>query len=289
MRSMVFLPGNTPNLVINGEILAADGLILDLEDAVSPDEKDSARILVRNYLKSLQDRSKQIIVRINSTDTEYWKDDLLTVLPMKPDAIMATKVNGAAMVNEISDFMAEVEQKYHMPVGGVGLITLLETAMGVEKAFEIATACGRVCAMLLGAEDLTADLQCKRTKESKEIFYARTRVVCAARAAGIEVYDTPFTDVDDIEGLCEDIQVAKGLGFTGKAIISPRHIEYVNEYFSPSLEEIDYAKRVLQTIEEAKAQGKGVVSLDGKMIDAPIVIRATQVCEAAERIYGGVL
>lgn len=120
-----------------------------------------------------------------------------------------------------------------------------------------------------------------------EILYARTRAVCAARAAGIQVFDTPFTDVDDMDGLCKDIQTAKGLGFSGKMVISPRHIEYVNEYFSPNKEEIEYAREVLSTIEEAKRQGKGVVSLRGKMIDAPIVARARQVCQAAEAIYGG--
>lgn len=289
MRSMIFLPGNTPNMLINGEILGADDLILDLEDAVAPDEKDSARILVRNFIGSLKVRTKKIIVRINSTDTDYWKDDLRVIIPMQPDAIMATKVNGAPMVQEIAAFMDKVEQEKGLPKEGVKLIPLLETAMGIEKAFEIASASERIEGMLLGAEDLTADLQCKRTKEGKEIFYARTRIVCAARAAGVEVYDTPFTDVDDIDGLCKDIKFAKGLGFTGKASISPRHIEYINEYFSPSEEEIAYSKRVLQAIEDAKAQGKGVISLDGKMIDAPIVIRAKQVCDAAERIYGGVL
>lgn len=289
MRSLVFLPGNTPNLMLNGEILPADGLILDLEDAVSPDEKDSARILVKNYLKNLEQRRKEIIVRINSTDTDYWKDDLRMIIPMKPDAIMATKVDGAAMLEEISSFMDQLEDESGLDRNSVKIIPLLETALGIEKAFEIASVNERIEALVLGAEDLTADLQCVRTKEGREIAYARSRIVCAARAAGVDVYDTPFTDVDDIDGLCKDIQLAKSLGFTGKAIISPRHIDYVNEFFSPTLEEIEYAKAVLETIKEAKEKGKGVVSYKGKMIDAPIVARARQVCEAAERIFGEVM
>ena len=160
--------------------------------------------------------------------------------------------------------------------------------MGIENAFQIAGADERVAAMFLGGEDLTADLRCKRTKEGTEIFYARTRMVCAARACGIDVYDTPFTDVDDIEGLYKDAAFAKGLGFSGKASISPRHVEGINEVFSPTQAEIDYAHEVMETIRIAKEQGKGVVSLRGKMIDAPIVARAQQVIEMERAMFGGV-
>ena len=160
--------------------------------------------------------------------------------------------------------------------------------MGVENAFQIASADERVAALFLGGEDLTADLRCKRTKEGNEIFYARTRLVCAARACGIDVYDTPFTDVDDIEGLYTDARFAKSLGFSGKASISPRHVEGINEVFSPTQSEIDYAHEVMETIRIAKQQGKGVVSLHGKMIDAPIVERARQVIEMEKAMFGGV-
>lgn len=289
IRSLIFLPGNTPNLIINGDALGADALILDLEDAVSPDEKDSARILVRNYLRTHRERKNTLIVRINATDTEYWREDIRAILPQGPDCIMPTKVSGAAMMQEIQDYMEKVEAELSLPIGGVKLMPLLETAMGIEKAFEIASFSDRIMGYCLGAEDLTADLQCRRTKEGQEILYARTRVVCAARAAGIEVYDTPFTDVDDIEGLRKDIATAKGLGFSGKLVISPRHIDEVNEFFSPTVEEIRYAQEVLECIERARKEGKGVVSLHGKMIDAPIVARARRVCAAAEEIYGGTI
>lgn len=289
MRTLAFLPGNTPNMLINGDTLGADALILDLEDAVSPAEKDSARILVRNFLKNQKERKQIYIVRINATDTEYWKDDLTTILPVKPDYIMPTKVSGAIMLAEIFAYIEELEAVFGLEKNSVKLMPLLETALGIEHAFEIAAFSERIAGFALGAEDLTADLQCKRTKEGQEISYARMRVVCAARAAGIEVFDTPFTDVDDVEGLCIDAQKAKNLGFTGKLVISPRHIDYVNDIFSPSEDEIEYARAVLNVIQEAKAQGKGVVSFRGKMIDAPIVARAKQVCEAAEAIYGGMM
>ena len=169
---------------------------------------------------------------------------------------------------------------------GSRILALLETALGVENAYAIAAASPRMMGLFLGAEDLTADLRCRRTKESGEILYARGRLVCAARAAGIEVYDTPFTDVRDLEGLEVDAAFAKGLGFSGKACISPAHIATVNRVFSPSQAEIDYARDVFAAIEEAKRQGKGAISLRGKMIDAPIVQRARLVLEAAAEIEG---
>lgn len=286
-RSMLFIPGNTPNLLMNADILGSDAIILDLEDAVSPAEKDAARILVRNALKTLGYRGVEVIIRINPTETEFWKRDLEEVLPLRPSMIMPTKVSGPEVVREVSDYMSILEQREGIPVGTVKLIPLIETAFGVENAYAIASADPRVAAIFLGGEDLTADLQCKRTKEGREIFYARSRMVNAARAAGVEVYDTPFTDVNDPEGLRADAQLAKSLGFTGKASISPRHVDAINEVFTPTQAEIDYAHEVMDTIAEAKRQGKGVVSLRGKMIDAPIVARARQVLEIERALLGG--
>ena len=161
---------------------------------------------------------------------------------------------------------------------------MIETALGVENAFFAASASPRVAGLFLGAEDLTADLRCRRTKAGREIAYARGRLVVAARAAGVEVYDTPFTDVNDDEGLEADALLAKSLGFSGKAAISPRHVGTINRVFSPTAEEIGYAREVLAAIRQAEAQGKGAVALRGKMIDAPIVARARQTIEAAERL-----
>lgn len=281
IRSLMFLPGNTPNMLINGDTLGADALILDLEDAVSPSEKDSARVLVRNYLKNLKARKQFFIVRINSTNTDYWQDDLSEIIPVKPDCVMPTKVNGDKMLNKISDFISSLEKKFDIPEGTTTLLPLIETAEGVENAFNIASVNNRIFGIALGAEDLSADLRCRRTKEGSEILYARTRLICAGRAAGVEIFDTPFTDVNDIEGLCKDINFARGLGFSGKLVISPRHIDYINELFSPTEQEINYAIEVLECIKEAEKLGKGAVSLHGKMIDAPIVARAKQIYEAA--------
>ncbi|MDD6316608.1 MAG: CoA ester lyase [Clostridia bacterium] len=286
-RSMLFIPGNTPNLLMNADVLGADSIILDLEDAVSPAEKDAARILVRSALSSLGYKGCEVIVRINPIETDFWKKDLDEVIPLRPGMIMPTKVSCADDVRTVSDYIAQVEERCGMEKNTVRLIPLIETAMGVENAFAIASADPRVAAIFLGGEDLTADLRCKRTKEGNEIFYARCRMVNAARAAGVDVYDTPFTDVDDIDGLYKDAAFAKSLGFTGKASISPRHVAGINEVFSPTQADIDYAHEVMETIRMAKAQGKGVVSLRGKMIDAPIVTRARQVIEMEKAIFGG--
>ena len=283
-RSMLFLPGNNPNMLINGNCLGSDAVIFDLEDAVSPAEKDAARILVRNTMRYMDFRGCEIIVRINSIDTAYWQKDIDEILPYKPGLVLLPKTSSAADVLAADAYMTEVEKKLGLEQNTVGLMPLIETAMGVENAFAIASATKRVQALFLGAEDLTADLQCKRTKEGREIEYARTRLVVAARAAGVAVYDTPFTDVNDDEGIWTDAKLAKALGFTGKASISPRHVEVINSVFSPTQKEVDYAYEVMDAIELAKSQGKGAIALHGKMIDAPIVARAQQTIAMAQAL-----
>ena len=293
-RSMLFLPGNNPNLLINGNCLGADAVIFDLEDAVSPAEKDAARILVRNTMRYMDFRGCEKIVRINSIDTAFWKLDIDEILPWKPDLVLLPKTSSAADVLAADAYMTEVEQKLGLERNTVGLMPLIETALGVENAYAIASAAERVKALFLGAEDLTADLQCKRTKEGREIEYARTRLVVAARAAGVDVYDTPFTDVNDDEGIWTDAlddegiwtdaRLAKALGFTGKASISPRHVEVINSVFSPTQKEVDYAYEVMDAIALAKSQGKGAIALHGKMIDAPIVARAQRTIAMAQAL-----
>ena len=283
-RSMLFLPGNTPNMLINGSTLGADAIIFDLEDAVSPAEKDAARILVRNTIRYMDLGGCEVIVRINSIDTPYWKQDVDEILPQKPALILLPKTGSARDVLEADAYLTEKEAALGMARNTVGLMPLIETAMGVENAYAIASASDRVEALFLGAEDLTADLQCKRTKEGREIEYARTRLVVAARAANVAVYDTPFTDVNDDEGIWTDARLAKSLGFTGKSSISPRHVEVINQVFSPTEKEIDYAYEVMDAIALAKEQGKGAIALHGKMIDAPIVARAQQTIAMAQEL-----
>lgn len=283
-RSMLFLPGNNPNMLINAGCLGADAVIFDLEDAVSPAEKDAARILVRNTMRFMDLNGCEVIVRINSVDTPYWKADIDAILPQKPDLILLPKTSCPADALTADAYISEVESNLGFEDGTIGLMPLIETAAGVENAFGIVSCSPRVEALFLGAEDLTADLQCRRTKEGREIEYARTRLVVAARAAGKEVYDTPFTDVNDDEGILTDAKLAKDLGFTGKASISPRHVDVINSVFSPSEAEIDYAWEVIDAIRIANETGKGAIALRGKMIDAPIVARAQRTIAMAESL-----
>ena len=287
-RTMLFIPGNNPGMLINAGNHGSDSIIFDLEDAVSPDEKDSARCLVRNALDAFMPYSKEVIIRINDISTPYWKDDLRAVIPYRPAMVMPTKVGSEKDIHLLSDFIGALEEENGIAENSVRLIPLLETASGIEFAYDIAMASPRMEALYLGAEDLTKDLHAQRTKEGKEILYARCRLLTAARTAGIKAYDTPFTDVDDMDGLRKDAEFARHLGFDGKAVISPRHVQCVNDVFSPSDKEIAYAKAVIQAIEEGKRQGKGAVSLDGKMIDPPIVARAQQTLDMARSIFGDV-
>jgi len=284
LRSLLFIPGNNPAMLQNADIHGADGIILDLEDAVAIDQKDAARMLVRNAILTLNYATPSLIIRVNPLETDFCRKDLETAVPLTPAFIMPTKVGSAEEVERLGAMIAEIEEAHGLPVGSTTLMPLLETAKGIENAYAIACA-PRVCALLLGAEDYTADLHAIRSKESGEIAYARGRVLNAARAAGIEAIDTPFTDVNDPDGLRADAAHARALGFTGKASISPRHVEDINAAFSPSEAEVRYAQEVLLTIEEGRRLGKGAVSLRGKMIDKPIVDRAKQTLETA-RLLG---
>lgn len=288
LRSLLFLPGNDPNMLVNGDVLGADGVIFDLEDAVAPDQKDAARVLVRHVLGFLDYSRVAVIVRINPIDSgTCWQKDLDEIVPLKPDMIMPTKVGGPEDIKTVSDYIGAIEERRGLARGTVKLLPLIETARGIENAGAIAAADGRIAAIFLGAEDLTADMRCKRTPGGGEIAYARSRVVIAARAAGVEPIDTPFTDINDDEGIKTDALLAKSLGFSGKAAISPRHVGVINQVFSPSPEEIEYAGEVMAAIKRGEALGKGAVSLRGKMIDKPVAVRAAQILEMAGRLKAG--
>lgn len=278
-RSFLFLPGNNPKMLMNGQWLRSDCLIFDLEDAVAPAEKDAARIMVRAAISAVNYGDHTMIVRINSLDTPYWEEDLEEILPLKPAMILLPKVDGKQKIQTLDAKMEQIEDLYGIEHSTTKIGALIETALGVEMAYEIASAAERVEALFLGAEDLTADLRSTRTKVGAEIAYARGRLVNAARACDVEVFDTPFTDVDDLDGLEKDVALAREMGFSGKLVISPRHIDTVNDIFSPSDAEVQYARDVFHALEEGKRRGQGVVSLRGKMIDAPVVRRAKQILQ----------
>lgn len=280
-RSMLFIPGNNPGMLQNGGVFGADSVILDLEDAVAPNEKDAARFLVANALRTVDYGDSEKTVRINPLDT-FAKEDIAAIVPCRPDALVVPKVQSAADIHEAVRLIEAAEAPDQTPVK---IIALLETPQGILEAYSIAKAHERVVALALGAEDYTAGLGAMRTKEGQEIFTARTMLINAAAAAEIQSIDTPYTDANDDEGLQEDTELAKKLGFKGKLSINPRQIDIIHGVFNPSLNDIDWAEQVVQAIERAKAEGSGVASLNGKMVDLPIVNRAERILHLA-RLLG---
>lgn len=280
-RTMLFMPGNTPAMLQDAGILGADSIILDLEDAVSLTEKDSARILVSEAIKNVDYSNVEVVVRINPFDTEFSQKDIDIIARVKPDALMVPKATEDEL-KAINKILTEIEVQEGFASGSIKLIPIVETAYGVENVYSIIKSCDRIVGVLLGGEDLTSDLGIKRTKEGEEVFYARNRVAIACRAMKVDSIDTPFTDTNDFEGLTKDTSKAKGLGFTGKAAINPRQIDTIHSVYAPTKEEIKYAKRVLEVMEEAEKEGKGVFSLDGKMVDAPVINRAKNTVELAK-------
>lgn len=288
-RSLLFIPGNSPNMMINAPVLGADGVIFDIEDAVAVDDKDTARILIRNTLQWIARSRIELCVRINDFTTPYWKLDMDAVIPAKPDSLVVPKVETVERFEEMSAYAASLEEKHGLPVGSVKFLPILETAVGIENAFIIAQSCkGRLDALLMGGEDLATDLGAIRNeKTNEELLYGRLRVLNAARAAGLTPIDTAFAAVEDAESFYRDTQFSRQIGYAGRAVISPRQVAPANEIYSPSEKAVRLARETIEVYEEARAAGKGAVSLYGKMIDAPIITRAKQILEFAELMKGG--
>ena len=277
-RSMLFIPGNNPGMLQNGGVFGADSVILDLEDAVAPTEKDAARFLIAHALRTVDYGGSEKVVRINPLDT-FAAEDIKAIVPCRPDAILVPKVESVADIHAAVQMIAAAELANQTPVK---IIALLETPRGIIEAYNIAMADPRVVALALGAEDYTAGLGALRTKAGQEIFTARTIVVNAAAAADVQSLDTPFTDANDEEGLLVDTELAKHLGFKGKLSINPRQIEAIHTVFNPTSSDIDWAEQVIQAINKAQAEGSGVASLNGKMVDLPIVNRAKRTLHLAQ-------
>ena len=274
-RTMLYLPGNNPNMLTRGYLFGSDGLILDLEDAVAMVEKDTARILVSKYLQQGEFGSCEVTVRINGIDTEYWKDDLAAVVPARRlDGIRAPKVDDANTVKILDEELSRLEDKNGLPQGKLKLFCLLETAKGIWNAYDIATASPRVAAVIPGGEDLRADLKTERSDDGTELEWARRMLVFAARAAGVDPLDTVFSRVTDDAGLRKETQFIKQLGFAGKSIIHPHQIAILHDVFNPTEQEIAKAQKIIAAAKEAAARGQGAVSVDGKMVDVPVVKRA---------------
>jgi citrate lyase subunit beta/citryl-CoA lyase len=271
---MLYLPGNNPNMLTRGHLFGSDGLILDLEDAVSASEKDSARVLVREVLKRGEFGSCEVTVRINGLDTEFWREDLAEVVPHGVHGIRAPKVDSPQTVKDLDEELSRVEDKAGIPVGGTKIFCLLETALGVWNAYDIAKSSPRVAAIIPGGEDLTADLRTNRSADGVELEWTRRMMIVAARAAGVDALDTVFPRITDDDGLRREVEFIKQLGYDGKSVIHPNQIPIIHELFTPTEKETERARKIVAAAKEAAERGLGAVSVDGRMVDLPVVRRA---------------
>jgi len=281
-RTALYIPGNNPAMIQNAGIFGADCVVLDLEDAVSVNEKDSARFLVRNALNNINYGNTEVIVRINSLSTSYGREDLEVIGRAHPDGIRLPKAESVQDIQEVDEILTRIEKEEGFKKGSIKIMPIIESAKGLFNVFEIVKASRRVAVINFGAEDYTADIGAQRTKEGKELFDIRARILLAARVAGINVQDSVFAYVHDIEGLIRETKFIKQLGFDGKSVIHPTQIKPVHQIFTPTEEEIKNARRIISAIKEAKRRKSGVVSLDGRMIDAPVVAKAQRVLKYAQ-------
>jgi len=244
-------------------------------------EKDAARTLTASFLGTVRERDREILVRINALDTKYADADLREVLPARPDGIRLPKADTPEVVETLDTLLTEAEERLGLPIGSFTIIPSIESAVGILNVVETAKASPRIVALAFGAEDYTASMEIQRTRTGEELLLARARVVWAAKAAGVQAIDSIFADAGDMEGLRQETELVKRLGFTGKSLVNPRQIEVVHEVFRPKQQEIDEALEVMEAIARAREMGTGVISLRGRMVDAPVVRRAARTLKTA--------
>lgn len=280
-RTMMFVPGANAAMLRDAALYGADSIMFDLEDAVSLKEKDSARALVHFALKTFDYSNVETVVRINSLDS-YGKQDIEAMVLAGVNVIRLPKTENKQDIIDVDNEITRVEDENGFLVGTTKMMAAIESAEGILNVREIATASKRLIGIALGAEDYVTNLKTKRYPDGQELFFARSMILHAARAAGIAAIDTVYSDVENVEGFKEEVQRIKQLGFDGKSVINPRQIPIVNAIYAPTSKEIQQAKEVIWAIREAEEKGSGVISLNGKMVDKPIVERAQRVIALAK-------
>ncbi|HAM99543.1 MAG TPA: citrate lyase ACP [Marinilabiliales bacterium] len=279
--SRLYLPGNTPSMFLNAGLHGPDGIILDLEDAVAPSKKDEARILVRNALRACNFYGTERMVRINQGERGI--EDLKMVIPHNVHVVLVPKIESADYIHQVVETIETVRKKHKLEYP-VFLMPIVESALGVEMAYEIAKSSPNIVALAIGLEDYTADLGVRRTLAGSESLYARTRLVNACHAVKIQPIDSVFSDVGDMEGLLANVKASKSLGFEGMGCIHPRQVPVIKQGFAPEPEDIEKAKKIVFAAQKADEQGLGVVSLGTKMIDPPVVKRHMKNIDLALRL-----
>jgi citrate lyase subunit beta/citryl-CoA lyase len=280
---MLFVPGNDPGKLFNAGIYGADSIVFDLEDAVAVGEKDAARDLVKNALL-YNEYPSEVGVRINHISTPFGHDDIREIMRARPSFLRVPKSEEPADIVAVDELMTRWEREYGFAVGGVKLVLTIETALGILNSFHLAKASQRVVAIGLGAEDLAADLETNRTPSGREILFARSQLLLSARAAKVQAIDNVYADVKNEDGFIADTLLGKELGFNGKSVIHPNQVEIVHRIYTPTLLEVEKARRILAAYQEALAKKSGVIALDGKMIDGPIVARAERTVRYAQAV-----
>lgn len=281
-RTMLYVPGNNAGMIKDAHIYRSDSVMFDLEDAVSVNEKDTARFLVFNALKTLDYEGIETVVRINSIESGFGMEDVKAMVRAKPNVIRLPKTETAEDIYEIETLIEKEEENCGYKKGTIGLMAAIESPLGVLNAYAIATASTRLIGIALGAEDYVTCMKTTRSPGGMELLFARSQILNAARAAGIYALDTVYSDLNNEEGFIEEIKHIKQLGFDGKSIITPRQIEPVHKIFAPSQKEVEYAKKVIKGIKEAEKRKSGVIAVEGKMVDKPFVDRAMRILELAK-------
>lgn len=280
-RTMMFVPGNSPKMINSADIYGADSLMFDIEDSIAVTEKDTARLLVANALKTLKFHS-ETVVRINHpTQTPFGMDDLKVILPAKPNLIRLPKVEDISEVELVAAEIEKMEKENGWEEGTINIIGAIESVKGLYNVREICKH-PRMAAIALGAEDFIANLKTQRTKYGIELYYARSQILMAARDAEIQCMDTVFSDVKDMEGFAAEVTRSKDMGFDGKSVIHPKQIVEVHRIYTPTDIQITKALKVLDAYKDSIENHKGVLAVDGKMIDGPIVVRAQRIVDQAK-------
>jgi citrate lyase beta subunit len=280
-RALLYMPGDDRRKIEKSTILGVDCICMDMEDGVAVSRKAEARAIIAQAMKDLDFGSSERCIRINSIGSGLESYDLVAALATNPDTIVVPKIESAAQVRWVSDHIESYELSSGQKLGGVRLLVGVETAKGIINLRKIAEADRRLEAIIFGAEDYAASIGARRTKEAMEVLYARQAVVTACVANDLQAIDMVYIDFRDRESLRLEAEQGAGWGFSGKQVIHPNQVPVVQEAFTPSVEEVDYAKRVVETFEASQREGKGAYALDGKMIDMPLLKNARKVLDRA--------
>ncbi len=288
-RTMMFLNCQKPGLIKDPYIYKPDSIMLDLEDAVAEKEKDAARFSLYHALQEIDYRGVERVVRINGLDTPFWKEDIRCAVAGGADTIRIPKTESAKDVHIIEEQIISAEKEFGIEDGRTLVMAALESAKGVLNALEICKSSQRLFGIALSGGDYTKDLQTHISGTGIELMGARQNMIIAARAAGVQCFDTVYTNLNDMEGFRKDVETIHLMGFDGKSIINPRQISIVHEIFTPSQKDIIFAEKVVKEIDEKKALGIGVFTVDGKMIDIAFYDGAKRTLELAKAsgVYDG--